>query len=628
MALCLLLVAGTPLASNLRITFLNADNALQNDPQADVSDALKTLRGYPLKPYLEYRLIERNLKSIDGAVVDAYLAAWPDVAVASDLKRAWLRHLASTRQDEAFLRYEFTELKDTELNCHRLHLKGEAADAEFWAWFVTAGPLGPHCTHAANALYKAKRLPQEQIALRISRAFANRQGALGVATARAYAPAQLKSAQRAQALAGNLRLADKTRPVDGLARSALSGALIELARRDHKSALALLNAYTDAFSLGVEEQWAVRREVAVFSAVAREPIALKRLADLPSAQHTAQSRMWRVRAALLGKDSQGLLDALDALSESEAQTSFAHYWRAAAFKELGRADEAAAAMRDAQRIPDFYGFAASAALAQPPALCSRATPPADPSLQKRIPSIARALELHAIGRETLARREWNQALAAASDAERPLLAKIAINANWYRQAVITLSGEADRRYYELRFPLAFKSQVSRRARAEGIDGALVYAVMRAESAFDPHAVSHANAHGLMQLLPETAEILARQRKLKFSGPLDLKRPDFNIHLGSAYLAGRMADHGNDVIATLAAYNAGPNALRRWQATLPTSDSLRFIELMPYAETREYVQRVIGFAMVYDYRMNNGSLRSLDYWARNPTLNSLVKPSCP
>lgn len=615
-------------AQNLRTTYLRAEEAIRTDPAADVTDALETLADYPLRPYLEYRLIERDLKTVAPETVDAWLAAYPDVAIRLDLKRAWLKELIRSRRDELYLRYDLADLNDPELNCHAQQLQGEAAELKFIAWFETAQSLGPHCGALAQTLYRAKRLPAVAVLNRIQRAFDERRAALGVATARSFAPDQLKAAQRALTVANNAALARKLVKPEAYARAALRTALVQLARRDHATALVLLNAQAARFGFTDADRWAVRREVAVFSAVALEPIALQRLADLPASEHTPQSRMWRLRSALAARDPVAVLAALDGFDAAEAASGRALYWRAWAMQQQGDAVAANAVLTRAAEIPDFYGFAASAELAQAPALCARPAPPNDAGLKTRNLALARALELHALKRELPARREWNQALLSASDTERAQMAQLAIALGWYRQAVITLAREPDRRLYDLRFPLAWEQQVSARARAAGVNPALVYAVMRAESALDPNAVSGANAHGLMQLLPGTASVMAKRLKTKFNGTLDLYRPDFNIRLGTAYLAERMAEHGNDVIATLAAYNAGPNVLKRWQSRLPQQDALLFVELMPYAETRDYVQRVIGFAMVYDYQLNARSVRSLHYWTQNQTQAPLLQPICP
>lgn len=120
-------------------------------------------------------------------------------------------------------------------------------------------------------------------------------------------------------------------------------------------------------------------------------------------------------------------------------------------------------------------------------------------------------------------------------------------------------------------PAAFRELVERTAQRYGVDPALVDAVIRAESGYDPQATSPAGAAGLMQLMPTTA------RGLGVSDPYD---PAQNVEGGVRYLRG-LLDRFGDVQLALAAYNAGPGAV------------LRYGGLPPYPETRAYVQRVLS-----------------------------------
>jgi soluble lytic murein transglycosylase len=140
--------------------------------------------------------------------------------------------------------------------------------------------------------------------------------------------------------------------------------------------------------------------------------------------------------------------------------------------------------------------------------------------------------------------------------------------------------------------------------------ALVLGVTRQESGFDPLARSGANARGMMQLLPETAQSVARRMGVGFSAER-LNEPDYNMQLGSSFL-GQLVDRfsGSYVLAA-AGYNAGPGRPPQWTAFCGdprggTNDPLDFIECMPFSETRNYVMRVLENMQVYRAKMNGGS----------------------
>jgi soluble lytic murein transglycosylase len=151
----------------------------------------------------------------------------------------------------------------------------------------------------------------------------------------------------------------------------------------------------------------------------------------------------------------------------------------------------------------------------------------------------------------------------------------------------------DAELWKLAYPRAYWEQIQAAA-PEGLDPYLVLAVMREESRFDPRAVSSAGAVGLMQVLPGTARGLAGGTRV---APEHLMDAATNIRYGITYLRRSLRTFGNDVPLALAAYNAGPAAARRF-ARRRGGDADLFIETIPYAETRAYVQRVLESYSIY------------------------------
>jgi len=133
----------------------------------------------------------------------------------------------------------------------------------------------------------------------------------------------------------------------------------------------------------------------------------------------------------------------------------------------------------------------------------------------------------------------------------------------------------------------------------GLPRGLVYAIMRQESAFREDAASDAGAIGLMQLMPETAARLARELSLTVT-VADLTRPDVNIELGAHYLGKLLASFRGSLPLAIAAYNAGPQAVRQWLRSPSEREADLWVARIPYGETREYVQRVMGNLARYQY----------------------------
>lgn len=141
---------------------------------------------------------------------------------------------------------------------------------------------------------------------------------------------------------------------------------------------------------------------------------------------------------------------------------------------------------------------------------------------------------------------------------------------------------------------------------------MIHAIARQESQFDRGAVSHAGARGLMQLMPGTAREAATKLGLSYNRDSLTENTDYNIQLGSSYFKRMYALYGSYPLA-VAAYNAGPGNVNRWirengDPRLPGTDVLRWVEEIPYFETKNYVQRVLENAVVYDL-MNPSRARS-------------------
>jgi soluble lytic murein transglycosylase len=155
-----------------------------------------------------------------------------------------------------------------------------------------------------------------------------------------------------------------------------------------------------------------------------------------------------------------------------------------------------------------------------------------------------------------------------------------------------------REYWEALFPRPYWSDLKKFSVANGLDPYLVASLIRQESEFNPLAVSHANAVGLMQLLPRTGRVVARQESLKRYTASQLYTPAVNLELGTRYFKGMVDQFGGSFEHALAAYNAGSDRVEEWMGQGPYRDSPEFVESIPFTETREYVQAIMRNASVY------------------------------
>jgi soluble lytic murein transglycosylase len=156
-------------------------------------------------------------------------------------------------------------------------------------------------------------------------------------------------------------------------------------------------------------------------------------------------------------------------------------------------------------------------------------------------------------------------------------------------------------FWGLLYPEAFWSLVRQEARANRLDPYLVMALIREESGFNPKATSGAGARGLMQLLPQTAREVAREgrgpkRRPRSAG--NLSNPNYNLRAGCRYLGEMVREFNGSLEQALAAYNAGPDRVKQWVGGRSFPEPAAFVESIPFAETRAYVQAVLRDTDVY------------------------------
>ncbi|HWO12340.1 MAG TPA: transglycosylase SLT domain-containing protein [Polyangiaceae bacterium] len=159
--------------------------------------------------------------------------------------------------------------------------------------------------------------------------------------------------------------------------------------------------------------------------------------------------------------------------------------------------------------------------------------------------------------------------------------------------------------WNLAYPRPHIDSVTREAKRQGIEPALVYAVMREESAFDASAVSAANAYGLMQIISPTARRYGKETGLPFDRRA-LTTPEISIAIGSRVLASyRQNFFPADPLLTIPGYNAGPGRPIRWAKDWPSVDFDVWVELIPFRETRRYTKRVLASRAAYGFLYYRG-----------------------
>jgi soluble lytic murein transglycosylase len=303
----------------------------------------------------------------------------------------------------------------------------------------------------------------------------------------------------------------------------------------------------------------------------------------------------------------------------------AAYWQGRAAEALGQKDRAQAAyLTAAAQNTTFYGQLAAERLApaKRPPLPSTPTVTAEDKKAFNSNDLVKVVRaLSEIGQANEARRFLYRLTEDAPTEGQRVLA-VALGAEiGHRELAVAMSRRAamqGTQVMEWAYPTP-KGFVSPTGRPET---ALVLSIIRQESNFNAQAVSHAGARGLMQLMPATARHLAKKWKISHN-PDDLtSNPAHNIRLGSGYLEETIDRFNGSYIMAVAGYNAGPGRPARWAQDYgdprrSVEEAIDWIEMIPFNETRNYVQRVMESVAIFraqlggkpiDYRLGQDLLR--------------------
>lgn len=594
-------------------------DALAEDRLDDYRSIHEQLTGYALLPYLEYtelgpRLAVLAQSGSDYADVDRFLSQYRGTYLGNKLEQEWVALLARQMQWLEVVRYFNPANTSTELTCNALRARLETGDNTFQTevaklWNVASSQPNA-CDPVFDAWIAAGNLTPGIAWQRFSKTLKARQHALARFVAKLMPP-------REQTLAGlYLQVDDKPELLNDQImfseqspemRELVLHGLQRLAVVDARMALELWQGYQVMHEFDPEQQIAVQRYI-VQRLLSQDFVAEGEALLLASPELISDSLAeWILRDALKQQDWARIESWLARLPEAARNSERWQYWYARALTQTGTGAAVAEAQdiyRTLAQFRSIYGFMAADRLALDYALVDKPVVVNEAEVQALydFPAIARAHELYFVGDEFNARREWDYATAALAPEQIPAAGKLAESWGWYLngiQAMIRMSYWDD---LQLRFPLAYGDLIANAADANSISPLFLYAIARQESAFIHDARSSAGALGLMQLMPATGEQMANDAGLNFSRQ-ELLQPEMNIRLGSRYLAHLLQQFNGNRILTAAAYNAGPSRVRQWlsedaQLALPYDI---WIETIPFAETRSYVQNVLAYAVIYGYR---------------------------
>ena len=583
-------------------------------------DALKRLHGtlgdYPLFPYVELARLRANLAHFPVHEIEAFLRRYDGEPVTFLLLRRWLRQLADRRQWDKFVEW-YPGGDSIDLRCHHaralLELGDESGALEAAERLWMSGKSRPKaCDPVFEVWLRSDRFSASLAWERIGLAMARGNTRLARYLERFLEPADRPLASAWRKVHAQPQRVHKLK-LDGEASrvdSILAHALKRLARRDPAVAAESLDHVDARFELGSDTRSGIVRRIGLAFATRHEPQAIDWLWRVDPEHVDNTTLQWRAAAAVRHSQWDKVIEGIDSMAEEVRGRERWAYWRARALEAIGKEDDARAGFESLARERDYYGFLAADRLGTEYRFNHRPLHVSANASEQVVvmPGMRRALELLALDRMVDARREWHALTGAFGEDELKAASWIARCRDWHGRAILTIARTEERDDLELRFPVAYDDIVQSASSRNDLSPAMVYAIIRQESAFMADARSSAGALGLMQLMPHTGRMLMRSAGRKLRSRRQLLDPNLNVNLGTRYIRSLLAKSGGNFVLAAASYNAGLSRARSWLPANGEVEAAVWIDNIPFRETRRYVRRVLAYGAIYEHRLGRRQTR--------------------
>ncbi|NDF79148.1 MAG: lytic transglycosylase domain-containing protein [Betaproteobacteria bacterium] len=586
---------------------LEMNQAFKKNDKAQLSRLLPKAKGHALESWAAYWELRARLDQASTAEIQEFLTTYAGTYAEDRLRNDWLLQLGRQR-DWALIAQEYPRFRmndDREVRCYALgteaQLNKPETPAELKKLWYALRESDDGCTTVAEKLHDAKKLDSLDIWRKARLAMDNNrpraaQAALNIESAELGKQAILIHADPQKYL--DKRIVAFTRK-----RKELSVlALIRIANTDPDKAAQLLEKKWGLMLTKEEHNW-------TWGVIGKQ--AAQKLQDNAHAYFSKVSRnqdlnddllAWKARAALRQGDWKAVAATLDAMEDAKNDATWV-YWKARAHLNTATTDaqraDATASLKSIAGVKGFYEQLALEELGQ--AISVPAKPAPLTALEKAAAQqnagLQRALYALSLGLRPEGNREWNYSTNLHTPGgmnERELLAAadLACSKQVWDRCINTSDRTKTQIDFDQRFPMPLKDTVLRKSKEVQLDPAYVYGLIRQESRFIMDAKSVVGASGLMQVMPATAKWTAKKIGLTNFQLNQLNEHETNVAIGTGYLKLVLDDFDGSMPLAAAAYNAGPSRSRAWRKG-PVLEAAIWAENIPFAETRDYVKKVLS-----------------------------------
>jgi len=600
--------------------FLAAREAYRVGESVRLGHMAEALQGNDLAPWAEYWQLALRISGGQQEGVEDFLARSSGSYLAEKLRSDWLKALGRRAMWTSFLnQFPLSTEPDQETRCYAEQASlatqkdGTVPDSVRDLWFA-ANDLPEACMPLMDRLVSEKRLLSDDIWARIRAQLDQSKYGEAKSAARYLPDGNMPEQRTLERIAAKpARYLDHLPANPGKQRQVRETIYFALQRQAR-------HEVTDAVQRWekIEARFPAQDQGYLWGQFARQAARLhmnealtwyEKAGDTPFSD---DQQAWRVRAALRTSNWSAVLRAIDKLPYNMSLRPDWIYWRGRALAATGHGAEALDLYRHICGQPGFYGMLAADEMGLALALPPRATPPSIEELAaaNANPGLRQALALFRLDMRTEGVREWNWTVRNMNDRELLAAAELARRNDVFDRTISTAEKTLAEHDYSLRYLAPYRDTVSPKAQALALDDSWVYGLMRQESRFITSARSGVGARGLMQVMPATAKLVARKIGMIGYRPGHVDDMDTNVTLGTSYLKMVLQSLDNHPVLACTAYNAGPGRAQRWRGDKALEGAI-YAETIPFAETRDYVKKVMTNSVYYSalFEEKSQSLKS-------------------
>ncbi|ODS24652.1 hypothetical protein AB835_02690 [Candidatus Endobugula sertula] len=606
-----------------RKLYKEAKNSFKNNKLRRYQKIKQQLKHYPLYSYLEYYELNKQIIQLPYQRIDQFLQQNPHSYLADRLLTRLLTHLASIHHWKTYKRYYQPHLKKAKLQClyiRSLMRTGETFPVEHAKSLWLSGKSQPdECDPVFAVLSQKKYLTPDLMWQRHKLAMNHRNYRLA-----RYLRYKMKG--KIQRLANlhaqihqnpeQVKIIKSFNPSPQKVADIVYHGLYRYARHNPEETIRLLTHFKKIYPFKQEQLNHLNNRVAIQLVKDNKLLLASHIISTINIADRGKSATHLLRALLKNQQWDQINRWVNQLPTELAQSDRWQYWEARSLEALESVQSfkhkesfkhkdknSRQIYTQLSKKRSFYGFLAADKQQQSYFFEDK---PANVNIDmitrvKNIPSIQRARELFLLGSLHLARKEWAHTVKTFNEQELIAAGQLSYLWGWHRKSIEVM---ATARYWDdltIRFPIVHENIIRKNAKQRNISSSLIFAIARQESAWEFDAQSRVGAKGLMQLMPATARETAKKSGLAYS-KRKLFDPSYNIALGSRYISDLLKHYNNNRPLAITAYNAGPHRVKRWLANIQTQlPTDIWIEIIPFNETRKYVQNVLSYEVIYNYR---------------------------